>query len=667
MSDRISNRNLLVKSVKTDQMTYEQQSIWKKIQYYNFTGLSNGTFIHQIKNFSFSGDNSHWTIQMIKEFKKFMFVTFISSETTPSTIIDEVWHLMITNTSDYIEFCKSCGRMIYHMPEENESDKGRFDNNYTNTLKLLKKYFKFKPQFWPNESNDTAYNKMMYVDKRYIRSININRYCWKNLKKHPLEELIESIYKSSYSKSAYSDLNELVYENKSNNTSEIINTLEMWKEIINFEYPLNIIEKFKKAINYPANPEITYPVKKKYKRYEKYVNETTEIVDVHYVMLEYQKFILMLRVKDFLKKQYNISINVYPTFLVEMFWRTHILYNKNYFDFGFYEHTNIYYGNDDYTDTKLLYATLFSSSFIDIFKTDEIFKFYKTDTITNNISTNSYKINIKRLYTNNETIQTTTNVKFILTEYNEKYKDFVNGNNYNNAPIDYSVFSISKNTYENINSSKIFSPSTYTHVYPITNSNQSNQSTQNNHNLQTYTHVYPITNYNQSNQSNQYTHNNHNLRYGFLGFLGGIFAHNIASTIDHGGVEYGNSNFDAGPVINTNDNSNLFCDFNNGNSGGNYSGGNSGCAGGGSNSGCAGSGGYSSCGSSYSGGGYSSCGSSSYSGGGGSSSSCSGGSSSSCSGGSSSSCSGGSSSSCSGGSSSSCSGGSSSSCSGRWW
>ncbi|WP_086933613.1 glycine-rich domain-containing protein [Agarilytica rhodophyticola] len=102
--------------------------------------------------------------QAIYEYKRFIYLTTVSeSVLTPSTIVDQVWHLHLTFSHCYWEeLCTNIlGFRLHHNPSP-PSERETIDNQYQYTLKLYRQYFQepHPEAYWP-----TTTNKPITTDK----------------------------------------------------------------------------------------------------------------------------------------------------------------------------------------------------------------------------------------------------------------------------------------------------------------------------------------------------------------------------------------------------------------------------------------------------------------------------------------------------------------------
>ncbi len=97
---------------------------------------------------------SSYGLQVIREYKRFVFLSCISSASlTPSIDVDEVWHLHLTYTEDYWTiFCPEVlQRPLHHRPTTGSSADGRrFREQYAKTLQFYADWFgPPDPVIWP--------------------------------------------------------------------------------------------------------------------------------------------------------------------------------------------------------------------------------------------------------------------------------------------------------------------------------------------------------------------------------------------------------------------------------------------------------------------------------------------------------------------------------------
>ena len=93
-------------------------------------------------------DEQDWTIEFthraIEEYKRFIFVSAVCGHpTTPSFVVDEVWHTHLIFTKSYWEEMGDIvGKLIHHDPGQGEAgDEAMFARQYQRTLESYRKYF----------------------------------------------------------------------------------------------------------------------------------------------------------------------------------------------------------------------------------------------------------------------------------------------------------------------------------------------------------------------------------------------------------------------------------------------------------------------------------------------------------------------------------------------
>ena len=138
-------------------MTTEEAKLWKKIECFQLND-EQSSFQFSERLSRENGWSSYYTEQVIKEYKKFIFLCCISQKSvTPSDQVDQAWHLHLTYTKSYwIDLCQNTlSKEIHHNPTKGGKAEGeKFDNQYSSTLDLYRKTFKMEPPktIWPSNS-----------------------------------------------------------------------------------------------------------------------------------------------------------------------------------------------------------------------------------------------------------------------------------------------------------------------------------------------------------------------------------------------------------------------------------------------------------------------------------------------------------------------------------
>ena len=94
----------------------------------------------------------HWTedfcLRTVAEYKKFLYLALAEPDgASPSPIVDEAWHLHITYTEGYANFCRAiAGRFLHHHPSKGGAgEKERHEKWYARTLNNYVKHFGYAP------------------------------------------------------------------------------------------------------------------------------------------------------------------------------------------------------------------------------------------------------------------------------------------------------------------------------------------------------------------------------------------------------------------------------------------------------------------------------------------------------------------------------------------
>ena len=118
-----------------------------------------------------SGWSPERTTAAIEEYRRFIYLMSISpSALTPSTIVDQVWHLHLTYTRSYWdELCGVVlGRPLHHEPTTGDAATAElFDQRYAGTRELYKTEFESAPpsEYWPDAAPSSA--RLRWIDRRH--------------------------------------------------------------------------------------------------------------------------------------------------------------------------------------------------------------------------------------------------------------------------------------------------------------------------------------------------------------------------------------------------------------------------------------------------------------------------------------------------------------------
>jgi hypothetical protein len=142
--------------------------LWQEVLTFNIDGeVGSYLFSHRLSI------EKKWTPSFtelaIVEYKKFMYMIAVSGQTlSPSPIVDEVWHLHLTYTSNYKSFCELLGKEIQHIPSNHSvSDKSNMRRFVENTRKTYQVHFGPMPVvFWENEKT-MDHNGFLFAKNRW--------------------------------------------------------------------------------------------------------------------------------------------------------------------------------------------------------------------------------------------------------------------------------------------------------------------------------------------------------------------------------------------------------------------------------------------------------------------------------------------------------------------
>jgi len=118
-----------------------------------------------------SGWSAERTAGAIEEYRRFVYLMGISpSPLTPSTAVDQVWHLHLTYTRSYWgELCEGVlGRPLHHEPITGGAAIELLDERYAGTRELYETEFESAPptEYWPDAAPSDA--RLRRVDRRHF-------------------------------------------------------------------------------------------------------------------------------------------------------------------------------------------------------------------------------------------------------------------------------------------------------------------------------------------------------------------------------------------------------------------------------------------------------------------------------------------------------------------
>ncbi|WP_299458185.1 hypothetical protein [uncultured Microscilla sp.] len=125
-------------------MNPQEKQLWDKINNYSFDAVD-APFPFSARLMRENDWTETYTIEVIQEYKKFMFLVAVSEHSvSPSDPVDQVWHLhMIYTQSYWEEFCHGIlGKAVHHNPTKGGKDeRKKHVNMYDQTAESYFQYF----------------------------------------------------------------------------------------------------------------------------------------------------------------------------------------------------------------------------------------------------------------------------------------------------------------------------------------------------------------------------------------------------------------------------------------------------------------------------------------------------------------------------------------------
>lgn len=112
-----------------------------------------------------------YTIRVIQEYKKFIFLAMVADHVvSPSTIVDRVWHLHLLYTHSYwSQFCEEVLKNpLHHNPSRGgQEEKLKYQHLYEQTLETYKKYFGNPPaDIWDDSRLKSEYKNFQWINSQ---------------------------------------------------------------------------------------------------------------------------------------------------------------------------------------------------------------------------------------------------------------------------------------------------------------------------------------------------------------------------------------------------------------------------------------------------------------------------------------------------------------------
>lgn len=122
------------------------KELWNKVEEFDINATSNGNGF-SLKLARENNWTYNFTKQAILEYKKFMFLAAVSDfMVSPSKIIDIVWHLHLTYTKSYNDFCLILEKKVEHNPSDfSDADIKKYRAAKEKTRDEYEKYFGKQP------------------------------------------------------------------------------------------------------------------------------------------------------------------------------------------------------------------------------------------------------------------------------------------------------------------------------------------------------------------------------------------------------------------------------------------------------------------------------------------------------------------------------------------
>jgi len=125
-------------------MNLQEKQLWDKIQQYALDAVD-ASFPFSARLMRENGWTKEYTLEVIEEYKKFMFLVAVSGHpVSPADPVDQVWHLHLIYTKSYWDdFCYGIlGTPVHHNPTKGgKSERQKHVKTYDQTAESYQRYF----------------------------------------------------------------------------------------------------------------------------------------------------------------------------------------------------------------------------------------------------------------------------------------------------------------------------------------------------------------------------------------------------------------------------------------------------------------------------------------------------------------------------------------------
>lgn len=164
-------------------MKNEQIVLWSRIKAYQIDDPDSAYKFSQ-RLAKENGWSRDYTLRVIEEYKKFIFLCCVNPPATPSDPVDQCWHLhMIYTRSYWNDFCRdTLGQEVHHGPTRGGSkEQKKYKTFYDNTANNYKQFFGEPPvDIW--QDNETRFKDIDFQRINMRRNWVIPKPNFKKLK-----------------------------------------------------------------------------------------------------------------------------------------------------------------------------------------------------------------------------------------------------------------------------------------------------------------------------------------------------------------------------------------------------------------------------------------------------------------------------------------------------
>jgi len=155
----------------------KNKKLWERICNFGFDSPQDEKKFHHRLQERYDWDE-FYALHVISEFRRFCYIWALGNRVSPSTAIDECWHMLILDTQLYKTFCDEVlGTFFHHLPEKIGSEKKKYQDWHEKNREIYMQEFGNPPPeaVWQNYRiiSVNTYEKLIIPKKQAVAVVVI--------------------------------------------------------------------------------------------------------------------------------------------------------------------------------------------------------------------------------------------------------------------------------------------------------------------------------------------------------------------------------------------------------------------------------------------------------------------------------------------------------------